>query len=62
MNCASAVTGVYVAMLTKLLERFDPEQFRAGESPSDPIVSFEHEYPGKAGLSWVRHEHIGFGG
>ena len=49
-------------MLTKLLERFDPEQFRAGESPSDPIVSFEHEYPGKAGLSWVRHEHIGFGG
>ena len=20
---------------------------------------FEHEYPGKAGLFWVRHEHIG---
>jgi hypothetical protein len=25
-----------VAMLTKLLERFDPEQFRVRESPSDP--------------------------
>jgi four helix bundle protein len=33
-----------VAMLTKLLERFDPEQFRVRESPSDPIVPFEHEH------------------
>ena len=48
-----------VAMLTKLLERFDPEQFRVRESPSDPFVPFEHEYPGKAGLFWVRLEHIG---
>jgi hypothetical protein len=29
-----------VAMLTKLPERFDPEQFRVRESPSVP---FEHE-------------------
>ena len=28
-----------VAMLTKLLERFDPEQFRVRESPSDPVVA-----------------------
>ena len=34
-----------VAMLTKLLERFDPEQFRVRESPSDPVLSFtEHEH------------------
>jgi hypothetical protein len=30
-------------MLTKLLERFDPEQFRVRESPSDPVVPFEHD-------------------
>jgi len=30
-----------VAMLTKLLERFDPEQFRVRESPLEP---FEHEH------------------
>jgi hypothetical protein len=29
-----------VAMLTKLLERFDPEQFWVRESPSDPVVPF----------------------
>ena len=34
-----------VAMLTKLLERFDPEQFRVRESPSDPVLPFEHEAP-----------------
>jgi hypothetical protein len=28
-------------MLTKLLERFDPEQFRVRESPLEP---FEHEH------------------
>ena len=33
-----------VAMLTKLLERFDPEQFRVSESPSDPFVPFKHEH------------------
>ena len=33
-----------VAMLTKLLERFDPEQFRVRESSSDPLVPFEHEH------------------
>ena len=33
-----------VAMLTKLLERLDPEQFRVRESPSDPILPFEHEH------------------
>jgi len=38
-----------VATLAKLLERFDPEQFRLRESASDPVVPFEHEYPGKAG-------------
>jgi hypothetical protein len=27
-----------VAMLTKLLERFDPEQFRVRESPSDSVL------------------------
>ena len=32
-----------VAMLTKLLERFDPEQFRVRESPSDPAVPLEHD-------------------
>jgi len=31
-----------VTMLTKLLERFDPEQFRVRESPSDPVLPFEH--------------------
>src|SRR5262245_52930765 len=36
-----------VAMLTKLLERFDPEQFRVRESPSDPVLPFEHEYHGE---------------
>jgi hypothetical protein len=30
-----------VAMLTKLLERFDPEHFRVRESPLEP---FEHEH------------------
>jgi hypothetical protein len=33
-----------VAMLTKLLERFDPEQFRVRESPSDSVLPFEHEH------------------
>src|SRR6516162_7074915 len=33
-----------VAMLTKLLERFDPEQFRVRESPSNPVLPFEHEH------------------
>jgi hypothetical protein len=33
-----------VAMLTKLLERFDPEQFRVRKSLSDPVVPFEHEH------------------
>ena len=33
-----------VAMLTKLLERFDPEQFRVHESPSDSVLPFEHEH------------------
>jgi hypothetical protein len=32
-----------VPMLTKLLERFDPEQFRVRESPSDPVLPFEHD-------------------
>jgi hypothetical protein len=32
-----------VAMLTKLLERFDPEEFRVRESPSDPVLPFEHD-------------------
>ena len=32
-----------VAMLTKLLERFDPEQFRVRENPSDQALPFEHD-------------------
>ena len=28
----------------KLLVRFDPEQFRVRESPSEPVVPFEHEH------------------
>jgi hypothetical protein len=35
---------VIVVMLTKLLERFDPEQFQVRKSPSDPVVPFEHEH------------------
>jgi len=35
-------------MLTKLLERFDPEQFRVRESPSDPVLPFEHEHEHEA--------------
>ena len=26
------------------VERFDPEQFRVRESPSEPVVPFEHEH------------------
>ena len=48
-----------VAMLTKLLMRFDPEQYRVHESAAGLAAPFEHEYPGKAGLFWVRHEHMG---
>ena len=33
-----------VAMLTKLLERFDPQQFRVSESPSDPFVPFDDKH------------------
>jgi hypothetical protein len=33
-----------VAMLTNLLERFDPEQFRVRESPSDSVLPFEHAH------------------
>jgi len=32
---------------------------RTKSGPIDPSAPFEHEYPGKAGLFWVRHEHIG---
>jgi hypothetical protein len=32
-----------VAMLTKLVERFDPYRFQASESPSDPVLPFEHD-------------------
>ena len=47
-----------VAMLTKLLMRFDPEQYRVHERAAGLATPFEHEYPGKAGLFWVRHEHF----
>jgi four helix bundle protein len=33
-----------VAMLTKLLMRFDPEQYRVHESPADLAAPFEHEH------------------
>jgi hypothetical protein len=33
-----------VAMLTKLVERFDPDQYRVGESASGLASSFEHEH------------------
>jgi hypothetical protein len=32
-----------VAMLTGLLERFDPEQFRVCDRTSDLAVPFEHD-------------------
>jgi hypothetical protein len=32
-----------VAMLTKLVERFDPDQYRVGESASALTVPYEHE-------------------
>ena len=48
-----------VAMLTKLFMRFDPEQYRVHERAAGPATPFEHEYPGKAGLFWVLHEHVG---
>jgi hypothetical protein len=47
-----------VAMPTKLLGHFDPETIPAQESAAGPATSFEHEYPRKAGLFWVRHEHF----
>ena len=47
-----------VAMLTKLLAPFDPEPYRVQESAAGLAKPFEHEYPGKAGLLWLRHEHI----
>jgi hypothetical protein len=33
-----------VAMLTKLLMRFDPEQYRVHESAADLAAPFEHEH------------------
>ena len=33
-----------VAMLTKLLMRFDPEQYRVGESAAGLATPFEHEH------------------
>jgi hypothetical protein len=36
-----------VAMLTKLLTRFDPEPYRVQESAAGLAKPFEHEYPGK---------------
>ena len=48
-----------VAMLTKLLMSFDPEQYRVHERAAGLATPFEHEYPGKAGLFWVRHEQLG---
>ena len=47
-----------VVMLTKLLMRFDPERYRVHESAAGLATPFEHEYPGKAGLFWVLHEHF----
>jgi hypothetical protein len=32
-----------VAILAKLLMRFDPEQYRVHESPADLAAPFEHE-------------------
>jgi hypothetical protein len=39
-----------VAMLTKLLMRFDPEQYGVHESAAALATPFEREHPGKAGL------------
>ena len=41
-----------VTMLTKLLERFDPEQFRVRESPSDPVLPFEHAHAAAVATLW----------
>jgi hypothetical protein len=38
-----------VAMLTKLLMRFDPEQYRVHESAADLATPFEHDVSGKGG-------------
>src|SRR5215468_805915 len=54
-----------VAMLTKLLERFDPEQFRVRESPSDSVLPFEHEHDAAVATLWRAlarsEEHRGVG-
>jgi hypothetical protein len=52
------------ALVDPVLFRIEAhEQF--GQQVDIPLLvetispaSFEHEYPGKAGLFWVRHEHI----
>ena len=41
-----------VTMLTKLLERVDPEQFRVRESPSDPVLPFEHAHAAAVATLW----------
>jgi hypothetical protein len=38
--------------------RIDPEQYRVHEGAASLAMPLEHEYPGKASLFWVRHEHI----
>ena len=39
--------------------RFDPEPYRVHERALGLATPFEHEYPGKASLFWVLHEHFG---
>jgi len=49
----------HVAMLSKLVERFDPEQYRVREDISGVSQKIEDddEYPRKPRLFWVRHGH-----
>jgi hypothetical protein len=47
-------------MLTKLLMRFDPEQYRVHQSAAGLAAPFSStSNPGKSGLFWVLHEHFG---
>ena len=41
-----------VAMLTKLLRRFDPEQYRVHESAAGLATPFEHEHAAGVATLW----------
>ena len=49
-----------VAMLTKLVVRFDPDRYRVGESASDLTAQLEHEHEHEGFLAEFERE-LGFG-